>query len=120
MGDRPVLIVDDNVDFANSMVLLLEQEGQPALASNSVRDALDALDANPNIGFVMADVRMPYVDGLDFARVVRHRFPRLPIALMTAFPTSVDDGVPRDLPVLRKPFRIEQVLRMVEGGPGAS
>lgn len=116
MGDRPILIVDDNIDFAESMVMLLEQEGQPALASHSVRDALDALDARPDIGFVVADVRMPYVDGLDFARVVRHRFPGMPIALMTAFPTSAEDGVPRDLPVLRKPFHIEQVLRMVEKG----
>lgn len=115
MGERPVLIVDDNVDFAASMVMLLEQEGQPALASHSVRDALDA---RPDIGFVMADVRMPYVDGLDFARVVRHRFPDLPIALMTAFPTSALDGVPRDLPVLRKAFRVVDLLRFVAAKSG--
>jgi len=55
-------------------------------------------------------------DNIDFARVVRHRFPDMPMALMTAFPTGAEDGVPRNLPVLRTPFRIEQVLRMVDKG----
>jgi len=67
-----VLVVDDNLDFAESIAILLESHGQPAIAVATVRGALDALDENPAIGLVVSDIRMPSVDGFDFHRVARY------------------------------------------------
>lgn len=116
MGKSTVLVVDDSEFFARSLVLVLESLDQPALAATSALQALALLDTHAaDVGFVVTDVRMPGVDGLDFARVVRHRFPRTRIALMTAWPKSKDDAFPKGCPVLQKPFPIEDLLALVRG-----
>jgi len=114
LGKPAVLVVDDSEFFARSLVLVLESMGQPALAATSALQALELLDAHgADIDFVVTDVRMPDVDGLDFARVVRHRFPGKPIALMTAWPKSESDAFPPDCPVLHKPFGVDELMALV-------
>jgi len=110
-----VLIVDDNAAFARTVVRLLESLGQPAIAANSAYDAIDTLEGTVGVDFVVADIRMPEIDGCDLVRVMRHRFPALPVALMTAYP--IDDGeVPQGIPLLAKPFDIETLLALLPAG----
>jgi len=107
-----VLVVDDNESFARTVVRLLESLGQPAIGANSAYDAIDTLDEERSVGFVVADIRMPEIDGFDFVRVVRHRYPQIPVALMSAYPT--DDGeIPQGIPVLVKPFEIEALIALL-------
>jgi DNA-binding NtrC family response regulator len=113
MAKRTVLIVDDNLDFAESTAVLLELHGQPALAVATVRGALDALDENPAIGLVVSDIRMPSVDGFDFHRVLKYRFERLPVVLMTGLPLTEEDNPPRDICILQKPFPIDELLKVI-------
>lgn len=108
-----ILVVDDNIDLADTIAAQLEHSGHPAMARGSVRDALDALDDDPSIGLVITDVRMPDVDGLDFRRVLKHRFPALPVVLMTGLLLTDEDMVPRNVEVLQKPITIEVLLRAV-------
>jgi DNA-binding NtrC family response regulator len=108
-----VLVVDDNVDFAESLVVLLEQSGHGARAVSTVRDALDVLDEDQSIGLVVTDVRMPEVDGLDLRRVLRHRFPRLPVVLMSGLPIDEDANVPDHVEVLEKPFAVRKLLDVI-------
>lgn len=105
-----VLVVDDNLDFAETLVFQLVDHGRPAVAAGSVEDALDLLDEDPAIGVVLSDVRMPDVDGLDFRRVLKHRFPKLPVVLMTGMPVADDEMTSPHVKVLQKPFAIESVL----------
>lgn len=104
------LIVDDNVDFAETLALQLVHEGCPALAAGSVSEALDILDADPDIGVIVSDIRMPEVDGLDFRRVLRHRFPQKPVILMTGLPLDKEEVSPADVVVLRKPFPVAALI----------
>jgi len=113
-GDRSkLLVVDDNIDFADSLVVLLEQSGHHARAVSNVRDALDALDDDPTIDLVVTDIRMPEVDGLDLRRVLRHRFPKLAVVLMTGLPIEESDNVPNHVEVLQKPFAIQKLLEVI-------
>src|SRR4030095_12496069 len=109
MSQRVVLVVDDNLDFAESIAILLESHGQPAIAVDTVRGALDALDENPAIGLVVSDIRMPSVDGFDFHRVLKYRFESLPVVLMTGLPLSDEDNPPRNIRILQKPFPLEEL-----------
>jgi DNA-binding NtrC family response regulator len=115
MNDSPprILVVDDNLDLADTLALQLQHSGHPALARGSVRDALDALDEDPSIRLVITDIRMPEVDGLDFRRVLKHRFPALPVVLMTGLPLTEEDMVPPQIQVLQKPFSLDVLLRAV-------
>ena len=60
-----------------------------------------------------AIVRMPGVSGFDFRRVVRHRFPGLPMVLITGIPITDDDVVPRDAVILQKPVVIEMLEHVI-------
>jgi len=101
-----ILVVDDNPDTADAIALQLRESGHEVAKAYSAREALDLLDENPAFYLVVSDVRMPGVSGFDFRRVVRHRFPGLPMVLITGTTITSDDVVPRDAIILQKPVVI--------------
>src|SRR5436853_378062 len=101
-----ILLVDDNRDAVEAIALLLRESGHDVAKAYSASDALELLDENPGIRLVVSDVRMPGLSGFDFRRVVRHRFPGLPMVLITGIPITSDDVVPRDAVILKKPIAL--------------
>ena len=103
-ANASVLVVDDNRDSVEGVALLLESSGHSVVRAYSAPQALDLLDLDPSIRLVLSDVRMPQLDGFDFFRVVAHRYPKLPVVLMTGYPVSDGDDPPPHADVLPKPF----------------
>jgi CheY-like chemotaxis protein len=103
-ADPSVLVVDDNRDTVEGVALLLEASGHAVVRAYSAPEALNLLDEDPSIRLVLSDVRMPQLDGYDFFRVVAHRYPDLPVVLMTGFPIADEDDPPPHADVLPKPF----------------
>jgi PAS domain S-box-containing protein len=67
---RRVLIVDDNVDAADSLAMLLTLDGHEAEAAYSAAAALEAVERfRPEI--VLLDVGLPHIDGYQIARQLR-------------------------------------------------
>jgi len=67
---RRVLIVDDNVDAADSLALLLELDGHVAKTTYSARDALEqAIAFEPDV--ILLDIGLPELDGYEVARRIR-------------------------------------------------
>ena len=110
---RTILVVDDDRDAADTIAVLLEATGMSVLSAYSARDGLDRLDECADICLVISDIRMPGVDGFDFLRVVKHRFPKLPTVLTTGMPVTDDDIVPHGALILQKPFAVEDLKRAV-------
>ncbi|HEY3177916.1 MAG TPA: response regulator [Casimicrobiaceae bacterium] len=108
-----VLIVDDNRDAADTLAVALQGYGHNVAVAYSAREALDLLDENPGIGLVVSDIRMPDVSGFDFRRVVRHRFPKLPMVLITGIPVTSDDVIPRDTAILQKPVAASDLQQVI-------
>jgi CheY-like chemotaxis protein len=103
-ADASVLVVDDNRDSVEGVAMLLESSGHPVVRAYSAPQALDLLDQDPSIRLVLSDVKMPQLDGYDFFRVVAHRYPNLPVVLMTGYPVNDGDDPPPHAAVLSKPF----------------
>jgi len=110
---RTILVVDDDRDAADTIAVLLESTGMSVLSAYSAREGLDRLDERPDVCLVISDIRMPGVDGFDFLRVVKHRFPKLPTVLTTGMPVTDDDIVPHGALILQKPFAVEDLKRAV-------
>ncbi|PWF41574.1 PAS domain S-box protein [Massilia glaciei] len=71
-GARPlrVLVVDDNVDAAETLVMMLGLSGHTTLGCNDGRDALArAADFMPEVAFV--DIGMPHMNGYEVAAALR-------------------------------------------------
>jgi len=108
-----ILLVDDNREGAETVAALLRASGHAVHCAHSVREALDFLDEDQNVDVVISDIRMPEVDGFDFLRVLRHRFPKLPIVLITGQPLLENDLIPREAVIVAKPFSIDRLQKAI-------
>jgi CheY-like chemotaxis protein len=109
-----ILVVDDNDDLVTSTARMLEVAGYVAIPAYSAREAVDLLDEVERIDLVLSDIRMPDVDGFDLLRVLRHRFPSLPIILMSGLPVTSDDVVPKGATILTKPFDATELQELIQ------
>ena len=86
-----VLVVDDNVDAADSTAMLLSLDGFDAHSVHSAQAALDAVASlKPDV--VLLDIGLPEMDGYDVARRLRE----LPIGTTPAIIALTGYGQPAD------------------------
>ncbi len=73
-GKRRVLVVDDNLDAAESLQNLLQLQGHTVAACGSGREALEIVQRfRPDL--VLLDLGMPELDGLTTAQLLRAQLP---------------------------------------------
>lgn len=108
-----VLITDDNRDVVDTLAVFLDASGYRVIATYSAREALDTLDRDSTVGVVISDVRMPDLDGFDFLRVVKHRFPAINVILVTGHEITDEDVVPAGATILQKPVELEKLLPLL-------
>jgi PAS domain S-box-containing protein len=90
-GPRRVLVVDDNIDAAQMLGMLLEEMGHDVQLAYDGLAALEAARMNrPEL--VLLDISMPGVDGLGVAQRLRQDpvFKRVPIIAVTGFGNARD------------------------------
>ena len=113
---RRVLVVDDNVDAAHALGLLLEQLGHDVQLAH---DGLAALEAarggRPEI--VLLDISMPGIDGLGVVRRLRQdpRFAAVPFVAVTGRGSEEDRRASREAGFdehLVKPVALESLQRI--------
>jgi signal transduction histidine kinase/ActR/RegA family two-component response regulator len=69
---RRALVVDDNVDSAESLAILLEATGNETRTAHDGREAIAAVEAfRPQVVFL--DIGMPHLNGYDTARQIREQ-----------------------------------------------
>ncbi|EMJ96113.1 histidine kinase dimerization/phosphoacceptor domain -containing protein [Leptospira alstonii] len=81
-----ILIVDDNQDNLDVMETILENEPYQIVTALSGRDALKLI-LKYDFALIFMDVRMPIMDGLETARIIRERrkSAHVPIMFLTAY-----------------------------------
>jgi CheY-like chemotaxis protein len=88
---RRVLIVDDNVDAADSLAMLLRVDGHEAETAYSASSALEAIETlRPEI--VLLDVGLPQMDGYEIARRLRanNTVPGIRLIALTGYGRAED------------------------------
>lgn len=105
--DMPeVLVVDDDPQIGEVLEQLLREEGFRVAREADGLSALERIEnAKPKV--VLADIRMPRLDGVSLCKEISKRWDDVEVILMSATET------PRDLPVpfLQKPFDLDALLR---------
>jgi len=67
---RRILVVDDNVDAANSLATLLELRGHRVRTCFDGSAAFEAASrSNPDVAFI--DLNMPHLNGIELSRMIR-------------------------------------------------
>lgn len=107
----PILVVEDDPDLSALVEMILRDAGYRVRTAPEGRAALAAV-AEEMPGLVFLDMRMPGMNGWDFAREFRERHGRAaPIVVVTA----AEDARARAEEIgadgwIAKPFELEDVL----------
>lgn len=104
--DWIVHIVDDDDAIRDSLGFMLESGGYTVRAYASAESFLDALDAVGQ-GWIITDVRMPGLSGLDLLRLLKGRGVTAPVIVMTGhgdIPLAVEAMKAGAVEFLEKPF----------------
>ncbi len=81
-----IIIADDHILFLDGLRALLEEMGDIEIiaAVNNGRRLLDCLHTmRPDI--VLMDLNMPGLDGIETLKVLREKFPRIKVAVLTSY-----------------------------------
>lgn len=117
MDRRPIrtLVVDDDHDIAELVQLALSDEGYEVVIASNGSAALQATLATP-FDLILLDLRMPVMDGWEFARAYRARpEPRAPVVVVTAARDAAELAAEIDADdYLSKPFSLEELLDVVK------
>jgi len=83
-GTAKVLIVDDDVNYADTTVDLLNEKGFDCVGVHSGREAMDKVK---EVAFdvVLLDVRMPVMNGVETYREIKKIRPQAVIVFVTAY-----------------------------------
>jgi chemotaxis protein histidine kinase CheA len=81
-----ILVVEDSFTVRELQRSILEAAGYPVVTARDGREALAALDRDPQIALVLTDFEMPELDGLELTRAIRADAARssLPIIVVTS------------------------------------
>lgn len=112
-----VWIVDDDRSIRWVLEKALARENIPFKSYASAAEAMHQLDQGAEPPQVLvSDIRMPGTSGLDLLQQVKHRFPTLPVIIMTAY-SDLESAVAAfqggAFEYLPKPFDIDQAVELV-------
>lgn len=109
-ADRTALVVDDERDLREVIAEVLAAEGYDVSTAANGREALDqARTASPDI--MLLDLMMPVMSGWEVVQVMKSddRLRSIPIVVISAHPAPPDG-----IPVVAKPFQIEDLLARMD------
>lgn len=110
-----ILVAEDDDAMRQFLAVALARSGHDVVAVGDGDSAARNIEQE-NYDLLLADIRMPGVDGLQLARAARERQPMMPILLITGYAAealSARDLIDRDVRVFSKPFHLHEIVRQV-------
>jgi excisionase family DNA binding protein len=117
-----VLVVDDEASIRELLSKTLAMAEYDVDTAPDATTALDRLGADSHYDLLIADLKMPGMDGLALIRQAKRLKASLPIIIITGFSTEASAIDAVNLGVvgyLTKPFRVPQVLAAAAKALGA-
>ena len=117
-SDYRILIIDDDVDFAASLKLILENENYQSLLSHSEKEALEVIGKNA-VDLALIDIRLGQDDGIELLPKLKEIQPDLLCVMVTGF-GSIETAVQAlnngAYDYLRKPVNPGELLATLRRG----
>jgi PAS domain S-box-containing protein len=113
-GCGHVLVVEDNRkvgEFAGQMLVDL---GFEATWVGNAQAALELTQEHPGrFDIVFSDVVMPGMSGLELAKELRSRYPKLPVVLTSGYSHVIAEQGTHGFELLHKPYSVEELARVL-------
>ncbi len=133
MGKKKILLVEDDIDFADATKLILESKSYDVTVAHDGKEGLEkAQTAEPNL--IILDVMMPEMDGYEVCAKLKTdpKYQHIPILLLTAvgeaipttkytlemgMKTEADDYIPKPVEPMELVERVENLFRISGSKP---
>lgn len=130
MGKKTILLVEDDIDFAEATKLILENRSYDVSVAHDGREGLEkAQTLNPDL--IILDVMMPEMDGYEVCAKLKSdpKYRNIPILLLTAvgeaipatkytlemgMKTEADDYISKPVEPVELVERVENLFRISE------
>jgi DNA-binding NtrC family response regulator len=110
-----ILVMDDELSVAKGLEMILTEEGYEVDLAMTGRDALEVF-GKKEIDLLVADLRLPDIDGMDVVRAVKEERPQTGVVVITGY-ASVNSAVESmrwgAFDYLSKPFTEDQIKTSV-------
>jgi signal transduction histidine kinase/CheY-like chemotaxis protein len=109
-----ILLVEDNEEVAAGVAAVLATFGCDVRHELTADKAFDVLNEGGRFDLVLSDIQMPgKLNGIDLAEKVRGTWPTQRIALMTGYADEFERARHTGVPILAKPFNIDELRELV-------
>lgn len=123
---KKVLILEDEENIRSFVVINLKRAGYDAIEAATGRQALEAIEKNPDIGVAILDIMLPDIDGFEVCRRIRATSKQIGIIMLTArtqemdkitgLMTGADDYVTKPFSPAELTARIDALFRRLGDG----
>jgi two-component system response regulator AtoC len=112
MENKKILIIDDEESMRHMLTLILKREGYTVMATDRGSEALRLLE-NDHFDFILSDVIMPEMDGIQLLRAIKEKRLESTVIMMSAYGT-IDSAVEAmklgAYDYVNKPFKPDEIL----------
>ncbi len=127
---RKILVLEDNESIRGFVVINLQRAGYEVLEAETGEQALEIVEATPDISVALLDLMLPGIDGFEVCRRIRANNRNIGIIMLTArtqetdkvtgLMTGADDYVTKPFSTTELIARIDAVCRRVGTDEGNS
>lgn len=114
--DEKILIVDDDVDMAETCKRIFRKAGIDADTAYGAPQALELLARDRTYTLILTDLRMPRMDGTELLQRIKKEFPGIDVIMMTGYGTiqnAIQAMKVGATDYITKPFDKDELLRAV-------
>ncbi len=121
MGQKRILLVEDDLSVLKMTKVRLEHEGYAVITATDGEEAVRQATEGPSVDLILLDLKLPKLDGFEVCRQLKATpsTAEIPVIIFTASSVSwqhlADECVKLGVADwLRKPFRSKELLEKVQ------
>jgi len=118
--NRRILFIDDEASLRRTMFLGLNQAGYDVEPCENGLTALKKLDSyvknNVHLDAAVIDIQLPDIDGIKLVKIIKHKYPGIPLIMITGYADRYHTEEIRGLNVnafLEKPFTADELAETI-------
>jgi two-component system response regulator FixJ len=112
-----VAIIDDDEGACHSLKWLVQSAGYAVACFHSAAAFLDLATADNRPACIIMDIHMPGINGVELYRMLKERYPGIPVVFVTGYPDQALATKARSLEpdgFFAKPLDTEALLRQIK------
>jgi CheY-like chemotaxis protein len=115
---KNILIVEDEQELLEIISMVLKKKGHNIYTASNGKNALDIIESKKvDFDLILSDIVMPQMSGIQLLDEIKKKLPYKPIVALTTghTNTNIEDIYAKGaVSLLRKPFHLEDLSRMVQ------